>query len=191
MSANLDVLSSSCSCHRHDTVGTLSIKQGRPVDPGLDLARTRDHSLTYIGLHATPTARTASTMSGALRRSIPGASPGLGSFGGAFLLINALSGKVYELLAESTNTIVRGYELHGGVIGLVKSTEFRALLRRYLYLVSIAFAFERLRKLWSFVNIFASVTKCKFLTRSVRATTSCLQGAFQTCTLTPRSNQAT
>jgi hypothetical protein len=84
---------------------------------------------------------------------------GMGQFGGAFLLVNALSGKIYELIAESTQTIVKGYE-QGGLIGLIQSDELRALLRRYLWLISVAFAFERLRWLWTFLNGFRSVTRC-------------------------------
>lgn len=86
---------------------------------------------------------------------------GMGQFGGAFLLINALSSKIYELIAESTQTIVRGYE-QGGVVGLIRSTELRALVRRYLWLLCVAFAFERLRWLWSIANSFVSLKQCEF-----------------------------
>lgn len=74
------------------------------------------------------------------------------------LLINALSQKIYELLQDTTNTIVRGYEA-GGLIGLLKSRQIRKLARRYLWLVAVAFAFERVRSAWSYLNVVRSVTQ--------------------------------
>lgn len=82
----------------------------------------------------------------------------LGGFGGAFLLINVLSSKIYELLAESTQTIIKAYE-SGGLIGLVRSSDFRALLRRYIWLISLAVGFERLRRTWNRTNLVEYLTQ--------------------------------
>lgn len=93
------------------------------------------------------------------RMSSPGFG-GMGQFGGAFLLINALSGKIYELINEASRVVTKGYET-GGILGLARSDELRTLLRRYLWLLSLVFAYERVRWLWSFLNGFKALTKCK------------------------------
>lgn len=85
---------------------------------------------------------------------------GMGQFGGAFLLINALSGKIYDLINEASQVVTKGYET-GGILGLLQSSELRTLLRRYLWLLSLVFAYERIRWLWSFVNGFKALTKCE------------------------------
>lgn len=85
---------------------------------------------------------------------------GMGQFGGAFLLINALSGKIYELIAEATQVVTHGYET-GGLLGLARSQELRRLLRRYLWLLSLVFVYERIRWLWSFFNGFKSLMRCE------------------------------
>lgn len=100
------------------------------------------------------------TASRALSRMGGQAFGGMGQFGGAFLLINALSGKIYELIAEASQVVTKGYET-GGLLGLARSSELRTLLRRYLWLLSLVFAYEKLRWLWSFVNGFGALTKCK------------------------------
>lgn len=84
----------------------------------------------------------------------------MGQFGGAFLLINALSGKIYDLINEASQVVTKGYET-GGILGLLQSSELRTLLRRYLWLLSLVFAYERIRWLWSFVNGFKALTKCE------------------------------
>lgn len=91
----------------------------------------------------------------------------MGSYGGAFLLVNALSSKIYDLIAESTQTIVRAYE-DGGVSGLFRSSDFRALLKRYLWLMTIGFAFERLRRVWNFLNLFESLSQYLYVDAHVK-----------------------
>jgi hypothetical protein len=84
----------------------------------------------------------------------------LGGVGGAFLLINALSSKIYELLQDTSDTIIRGYEA-GGLVGLLRSRQIRKLARRYLWLVAVAFAFERVRNIWQYINVLGSLTQCE------------------------------
>lgn len=113
------------------------------------------------------------SMSRSLARSrYPGSSSStsfLGGYGGAFLLVNALSSKLYDLINDSQATIVRAYEQGGGLAGLLRSTAFRALLRRYLWLVSIGLAIERLSKVWKFVlQLVPSVSNYFFVDALVK-----------------------
>lgn len=96
----------------------------------------------------------------ALQRMSSAGFGGMGQFGGAFLLINALSGKIYELINEASQVVTKGYET-GGVLGLARSNELKMLLKRYLWLISLVFAYEKIRWLWSFLHGFKALTKCK------------------------------
>ena len=86
---------------------------------------------------------------------------GMSNFGGAFLLLNALSTRIYNLIEDSTSTIVAGYE-KGGILGMLVDPNIRALIQRYLWLLSIAFAFEKLRRLWGVFSITGSLSQCNF-----------------------------